>query len=152
MTGAVVGLTTSEWIPPVDFVMEMAVSTSPAAIYAGTTWKQLKNCIIFAAGDSFRAGTSGGSTSVTLTTAHLPSHDHAISTGSAGSHTHTIIGNVSKNNYATSWIGYTFGATSVTTSSAGEHNHTLYIGSTGSGSSFSIMNPYYAANIWQRVG
>ncbi len=152
MTGAVVGLTTSEWIPPVDFVMEMAVSTSPAAIYAGTTWTQLKNCIIFAAGGSFRAGTSGGSTSVTLTTAHLPSHGHTISTGSAGSHTHTITGNSSSGSFDSSWIGIDCGATSVTTSSAGGHNHTLYIGSTGGGSSFSIMNPYYAANIWQRVG
>nr|DAU71816.1 MAG TPA: Baseplate structural protein [Caudoviricetes sp.] len=40
----------------------------------------------------------------------------------------------------------------MTTSSAGGHNHTLYIDSAGGGSSFSIMNPYYAANIWQRVG
>ena len=41
---------------------------------------------------------------------------------------------------------------SETTSSAGAHTHTATIGSTGGGQSFSIMNPYYAVNIWQRVG
>lgn len=108
MTGAVTGIADPGWVPPVDFVMEMADSTSPAAIYAHTIWTQLKDCIVFAAGDTFAAGSSGGRAKVTLTT--------------------------------------------VTTSSAGSHGHTLTIGSTGSGQAFSILNPYQAVNIWQRVG
>ena len=55
MTGPVTVVIDSDWVPPVDFVLEMDGSTSPASIYAGTTWTQLKNCIIFAAGSTFRA-------------------------------------------------------------------------------------------------
>ena len=152
MTGAVVGLTTSEWIPPVDFVMEMADSTSPATIYPGTTWAQLKNCIMFAAGDSFGAGSSGGSASATLTAKNLPNHGHSISISDSGSHTHTITGSRNSYEFDSSWMGYDYSYQTITTSSAGAHNHTLYIGSTGGGQSFSIMNPYYAVNIWQRLG
>ena len=68
MTGAVTGIADPGWVPPVDFVMEMADSTSPAAIYAHTIWTQLKDCIVFAAGDTFAAGSSGGRAKVTLTT------------------------------------------------------------------------------------
>nr|DAR32282.1 MAG TPA: baseplate protein [Caudoviricetes sp.] len=52
------------------------------------------------------------------------------------------------------WMGSntSYGERAVTLSSTGGHNHTLYIGSTGSGQAFNIMNPYYAVNIWQRVG
>ena len=40
-----------------------------------------------------------------------------------------------------------------TTDTKGNHNHTLSgtTGSTGSGSSFNILNPYRAVNIWRRV-
>lgn len=152
MTGSVVCGTSSEWVPPVDFVLELAVSTSPASMYAGTTWTQLKNCIIFAAGDTFRAGSSGGSSSVTLTTAHLPSHSHGISINWGGAHTHTIDSSYNGGTHFNEGGGTKLGDNTVTTSSAGGHGHTLYVGSTGSGQSWSIMNPYYAVNIWQRVG
>lgn len=154
MTGSVICKFSSEWIPPVDFVLEMATSTSPGEIWAGTTWTQLKNCIIFAAGDTFRAGSSGGSSSVTLTTSNLPAHSHSVSIGSAGAHTHTIDSSTASG-YIFNELGgsdKSMSSGSVTTSSAGGHGHTLYVGSTGSGQTFNIMNPYYAVNIWQRVG
>ena len=159
MTGAVTTMIDADWVPPVDFVLEIASSTSPASLYAGTTWTQLKNCIIFAAGSTFGAGSSGGSTSVSLNTNHLPNHGHSISTGGAGGHYHsTNIPAAMSGVSSADVIGYNgsgsykYGARAVTLSSAGGHNHTLYIGSTGSGQAFNIMNPYYAANIWQRVG
>ena len=156
MTGPVTVVIDSDWVPPVDFVLEMDGSTSPASIYAGTTWTQLKNCIIFAAGSTFRAGTSGGGTSVSLTTSHLPSHNHSVSISSVGNHQHTTT-------TLTRSSGFSFGAgtndpsraaraASYTSGSGGGHGHTLTIGSTGNGQSWSIMNPYYAVNIWQRVG
>ena len=159
MTGTVVCQSGSDWVPPVDFVLEMYSATSPGTIWAGTTWTQLKNCIIFAAGSTFRAGTSGGATSVTLNTSHLPSHGHTISTDSAGGHYHsTVIPTAMSGVSGADVIGYNgsgsyeYGDRAVTLSSTGGHSHTLYIGSTGSGQAFNIMNPYYAANIWQRVG
>lgn len=159
MTGAVTCKSGSDWIPPVDFVLEMYSSTSPASIWAGTTWTQLKNCIIFAAGSTFAAGSSGGSTSVSLNTNHLPSHGHSISTGNAGGHYHStvipaVMTGTSGADSQGEWAGSTtsYGDRAVTLSSTGGHNHTLYIGSTGSGQAFNITNPYYAVNIWQRVG
>ena len=152
MTGAVTGIAAPGWVPPVDFVLEMADDTSPAAIYANTVWTQLKDCIIFAAGDTFAAGSSGGRTKVTLTTNELPTHSHSGSTGQSGAHTHTI---ASSNNSGYNFLSgttYLASGTTVTTSSAGSHGHTLTIGSTGGGQAFSILNPYQAANIWQRVG
>lgn len=161
MTGAVTYTLDTDWVPPVDFVLEMYGSTSPASIYDGTTWTQLKNCIIFAAGSTFGAGSSGGSTSVSLNTNYLPSHSHTIGTGSSGGHYHSaampsVISGVASSNA----IGFNgsgsrrdnYGDRTVTLSSAGGHGHTLTVGSTGSGSSWSVMNPYYAVNIWQRVG
>ena len=152
MTGAVTGIAAPDWVPPVDFVMEMADSTSPAAIYAHTIWTQLKNCIVFAAGDTFAAGSSGGRANVTLTTNELPTHNHSGSTSQSGAHTHTVASSNSSGYHFNSGITYRAGSTTVTTSSAGSHGHTLTIGSTGSGQAFSILNPYQAVNIWQRVG
>lgn len=151
MTGAVTGIAAPGWVPPVDFVLEMADDTSPAAIYANTVWTQLKDCIIFAAGDTFAAGSSGGRANVALTTNELPTHSHSGSTGQSGAHTHTI---ASSNNSGYNFLSgttYLASGTTVTTSSAGSHGHTLTIGSTGGGQAFSILNPYQAVNIWQRV-
>lgn len=152
MTGAVTGIAAPGWVPPVDFVLEMADDTSPAAIYANTVWTQLKDCVIFAAGDTFAAGSNGGRAKVTLTTNELPTHSHSGSTGKSGAHTHTI---ASSNNSGYNFLSGTTdlaSGTTVTTSSAGSHGHTLTIGSTGGGQAFSILNPYQAVNIWQRVG
>lgn len=153
MTGAVTtGITAPGWVPPVDFVLEMADDTSPAAIYANTIWTQLKDCIIFAAGDTFAVGSSGGRASVTLTTNELPTHSHNGSTSSSGAHTHTIACSNNSGYAFNTGINYYVSDATVTTSSAGSHRHTLTIGSTGSGQAFSILNPYQAVNIWQRVG
>lgn len=74
------------------------------------------------------------------------------STSQSGAHTHTIASSNSSGYNFNSGTTYKAGSTTVTTSSAGSHGHTLTIGSTGSGQAFSILNPYQAVNIWQRVG
>lgn len=153
MTGAVTGIAKSGWVPPVDFVLEMANDTSPAAIYANTVWTQLKDCIIFATGDTFAAGSSGGRANVALTTNELPTHSHSGGTGKSGAHTHTIASSTGGGyGFQTAVSSGGIAQTTVTTSGAGSHGHTLIIGSTGSGQAFNILNPYQAANIWQRVG
>ena len=156
MIGSVIKQEDTQWIPPVDAVLEMHSATSPAAIYPDTVWTQLKNCIIIAAGDTFKAGETGGQTQISLTADNLAAHTHSGSTSEDGAHTHTISGSVQRN-----WVfgpGPTanrnkrLNVATFSTSSAGAHTHTATIGSTGSGQAFDIMNPYYAVNIWQRVG
>lgn len=64
----------------------------------------------------------------------------AVSTGSAGSHTHS---------FSTNSTGAH--SHSVSIGDAGAHTHTVSIGSTGSGQAMDILNPYYALYIWVRV-
>lgn len=158
MIGSVTYIVDSGWMPPVDYVLEVYGDTSPAELFDGTVWMPLRDCIIVAAGDIFTAGATGGNATVTLTTTNLPNHTHGGACGSAGNHSHTAdVSNVksrypgaSKQN--SEYGSYKAGWMSETTSSAGAHTHTVTVGSTGSGSSWSIMGPYYAVNIWQRVG
>lgn len=111
-------------------------------------------------------GSTGGSASKTLTTTELPAHTHTINhdhaqatTSSNGDHVHSLsltsdsatgVGNYARR-------GSTGGDVSVTANqsvnTAGAHTHTVDIaaysgssGSAGSGSSFSIQNPYTALN------
>ncbi len=144
---------------------------------------------------------TGGSSTTTLTTSNLPSHNHSIpslsgtaaATGSGykigytsssrttstnGNHTHLTYGYV----YAMTAGGTTFtglGASNInnnnsSTSSAGNHTHTVSdyyansisgvanhshsvttnsstTGSTGSGTSFSVQNPYITVYMYKRV-
>lgn len=154
MTGAVIYTINSGCVPPVDYVLEVYGDTSPAELYGGTVWMPLRDCIIMAAGDTFTAGTAGGSATAILTTAELPSHTHSGSTSSDGAHTHTV-----KAMMISYWQGRdndpheTSGnMKNMTTSSAGAHTHTVTVGSTGGGQAWSLMNPYEAVNFWQRVG
>lgn len=72
----------------------------------------LRNRFIVGAGSSYSVGNTGGSDSVTLTTAQIPSHNHghSLSAASGGDHTHSHTFSVS--------------LTNLTCSSAGAHTHT----------------------------
>lgn len=72
----------------------------------------LRNRFIVGAGSSYSVGNTGGSDSVTLTTAQIPSHthEHNLSAVSGGAHTHSHTFSVS--------------LTNLTCSSAGAHTHT----------------------------
>lgn len=75
-------------IYPVGSLYWSKKSTDPATLFGGT-WTQIKDKFILAAGDRYAQGATGGSASVTLTTAQLPAHNHSASTNSTGNHTHT---------------------------------------------------------------
>lgn len=152
--GIVKGLTVAADTPPVGFVWKSASPISPAAIFAGTTWSQLKDRAIVAAGGSYANGSTGGRASVTLTTKEMPAHNHSGSTSSAGAHTHTA--NVciasSYNNGVMTFGDIYIGNATRTTSSAGAHRHSVSIRNTGNGQAFSILNPYIVRYMWERIG
>lgn len=56
---------------PVGSIYMSYNSTSPASLFGGT-WTQIKDRFLVGAGNSYSAGNTGGSNSVTLTGAHLP--------------------------------------------------------------------------------
>jgi len=125
----------------------------------------LQNRVPVGSGGSYSRGGTGGASTVTLTTAQLPSHDHGSvadhshsmsgTADSVGDHSHTVnaassgaVGVVA--NGATSYAQ----VNSTSTGGAGGHSHTLSgsIGSggghthssVGSGSSHENMQPYLA--------
>ena len=154
-----VSVPSKTWVPPVGMIITTGSSTSPAALYDGTSWTQIKDRFLIGAGGSYSLGSTGGSTSHTLSVAEMPAHSHSATVSSSGAHTHTVssyygtgsVNMMSDNDYTGDSNDYRPIYPTNTTSSAGTHTHTATIGSTGSGQSFSILNPYIAKYVWYRV-
>lgn len=107
---------------------------------------------------------TGGEKTVTLTTANMPAHTHALSSGAAtaaeaAAHTHQAasgtykVGSGSGSNYKYLTNG---GSTDpATTGSGGAHTHTITLsgntGSKGSGTAHSNMQPYITCYFYKRV-
>lgn len=123
----------------------------------------LRGRFVIGAGGDYAVGTTGGSATQTLITANLPAHTHSVSgtSGSAGSHTHSVSDPGHTHLYTVvsgfgalaggSGVGLaststTAATTGISIAAVGDHTHTFSAtsGSTGSGSSFSILPPYYA--------
>lgn len=97
---------------------------------------------------SYALGSTGGSETVTLTTAQIPSHTHTGSTSYTGNHAHSQIGGV-----PTTPISNVFasgntsqGGGPVTTGVAGSHSHSLTINSAGGSDAHNNMPPYISLN------
>ncbi len=107
---------------------------------------------------------TGGEKMVTLTTANMPAHTHALSSGTAtaaeaAAHTHQAasgtykVGSGSGSNYKYLTNG---GSTDpATTGSGGGHTHTITLsgntGSRGSGTAHGNMQPYITCYFYKRV-
>jgi len=132
----------------------------------------LRDRFVVGAGNSYAIGDIGGASSVTLTEAQIPSHNHSFSdttssagyhshsgsTNTTGSHTHTYDTRSRTRDCGSSYTSKWEGVTSKSTSSSGNHSHSLSInsagshthsisgttGTTGSGSSHENRPPYYA--------
>jgi hypothetical protein len=105
----------------------------------------LRDRFIIGAGSSYSVGATGGSSTHTLTTSEMPSHTHtATSTVTDPGHTHA-------GGYLRSDVGGAAGPTggsaafgqSIPTATTGISVATT-LTTTGSGTSFNILNPYYA--------
>lgn len=147
--------------PVGTFYMNASNSANPNTYLpgmSGTTWVAVEDRVIIGAGNLYAAGATGGAATVQLTTTELPAHTHGDGTLATASdnHSHTIPNNIFKTSSSTS--GLHVGAvddaswgTDSTSSDSHTHNITGSTASAGSGSAFSILNPYYGAYVWRRT-
>lgn len=95
--------------------------------------------------DGATLGATGGAQNVTLTTAQIPSHTHAGTTNSGGSHTHTVaIGETPGSGRAQP--GGTSTSSTINTGSGGTHTHSFTTDAAGSGNSHQNMPPVIVLN------
>lgn len=156
-----------------------AIPTGWALCDGTNSTPDLRDKFIMGAGSANELST-GGSNSVTLAEANLPSHSHSFSatTGSAGAHTHSITdpghshhgvyfsygdggdgggaasGNDSASNSGNSQnLGTTTDTTGISIASAADHTHTVSgtTGANGSGTSIDNRPSFYALAFIQKA-
>jgi hypothetical protein len=140
---------------PVGSVFISVVSTNPATLLGYGTWSAFgagRTLIGIDAGQTEfdTVLETGGAKTVTLAEANLPAHTHAVT--DAG-HTHltqrypTATGGSSGFTIDTSMSG-TLADNTLPTKSA---TTGITLGNTGSGTAFSVMNPYIVTYFWERT-
>ena len=67
-------------------------NSNPATLFPGTTWQKQEGRFLQGTSGSESAGGTGGASTVTLTTSHLPAHNHggSVTIASAGDHRHQV--------------------------------------------------------------
>lgn len=119
-------------------------STNPSTLFGGT-WEQLKDRFLLGSGDTYNNGATGGSATVQLTTAELPSHNHPSASNKFGMF--DSLKRTSKRKYTSkddSGIQYIY---SPGTSYSVQSN----TGNCGSNSAHNNMPPYLVVYMWKRT-
>ncbi len=152
-------------IYPVGSIYISTVSTNPSTLFGFGTWTQIKDTFLLAAGTTYKAGSTGGSATHTLTVNEIPSHTHkftgtSTTTTSSGNHTHSVTFTTTAG--ASNMLGAfggsdgnSIGNTSTTTTSNGSHTHGFTAqgsnSNTGAGQAHNNMPPYLTVYMWKRT-
>lgn len=123
---------------PIGSIYMSTDTTNPQSRFTGTYWLPIYNRFLLGAGDTYKAGTTGGEATHTLTRSEIPSHYHDEYLGNDGGSDSAPSGysgwpNIAYTSNKTWW------ATGSKTSAAGgdgAHNN---------------MPPYLAVYMWRRV-
>lgn len=148
-------------IYPVGSIYLSVNSTNPKT-YFGGTWEQIKDRFLLAAGNTYSAGSTGGSASIQSHTHSIPSLSGTAA--SAGAHTHIVSKRTTtyaagtQTNYraiaspTSVKADYTENCVS---ESAGAHTHSVSVngGTTGGAGSGNAGNmpPYLTVYVWKRT-
>lgn len=122
---------------PVGSIYISTGITSPASLFGGI-WERIKDRFLLGSGDTYTAGTTGGSATHTLTVEEMPSHYHD--------------GIKSPNNYHL--VGESGGEENGRTTSSLDfvkNFDALHTNNAGGGQPHNNMPPYIAVNIWKRI-
>lgn len=124
------GKTIFDMVYPVGSVYVSVNSTSPATLFGGT-WVQIKDKFLLSAGDTYKAGATGGEATHVLTVDEMPRHNHSIDNlNVSGSTTPYMTVQAQEKK------GY------------GGNVQTFF---TGGGQAHNNMPPYIVVYIWQRT-
>ena len=124
------GKTVFDMVYPVGSVYVSVNSTSPATLFGGT-WVQIKDKFLLSAGDTYKAGETGGEATHVLTVDEMPRHNHSIDNLNASGSTTPYM-----TVQAQEKKGY------------GGNVQTFF---TGGGQAHNNMPPYIVVYIWQRT-
>ena len=132
-------------IYPVGSIYMSVDSTSPATRFGGT-WVQIEDTFLLSAGTTYQAGDTGGSATVALQEANMPSHSHTVNLyNSQSGYGVTIPANT---RYADENDGHTWTSSALSNSNA---NRAGYTDTKGSGTAHNNMPPYLVVYVWKRT-
>jgi baseplate structural protein gp10 len=145
--------------PVGSFYISHSVSTNPNTLLGFGTWTAVQDRFLIGTG-ARAAGATGGAETQSLATANVPSHTHSFSaTTGQDTHTHTIGRDHDGATGSSEYVIHSTGLSGAEQAYNGAisndtHDHTVS-GTTGTGSgtgtAFSILNPYLAVYIWRRT-
>ena len=145
ITAAVLHDTIVDLVYPVGSIYMSVNSTSPATLFGGT-WVQMEDQFLLGAGSTYTAGNTGGSATVTLEAANMPSHSHTVSLyNSQSGYNVTIPANT---RYADENDGHTWTSSAISNRNA---NVAGYTDTKGSGTAHNNMPPYIVVYMWKRT-
>lgn len=133
-----------ERVYPIGSIYMSVESESPASLFGGT-WEALENRFLLGAGSEYAAGTSGGASTVALTSAQMPSHNHPVQYSTDGGKNWKNV-NLAQDG-GTANVNYAAFGTNISSYASARYQ----IGSTGSGSAHNNMPPYLVVYIWKRI-
>jgi len=142
---------------PVGSVFTSVVSTNPATLLGFGTWSSIaagRMLIGLDSGDTKfdTVKETGGAETVTLTETELPNHTHtATSVVTDPGHTHTTGLATNGDQDGSGSNGAIYGTGLSTGSSTTGVTVATTNTATGTGSAFSIMNPYFVVYFWERT-
>lgn len=120
----------TDYVYPVGSIYMTTSATNPGTIFGGT-WAKIENRFLIGASGTYSVGTTGGSTTQTLTTTNMPPHTHTVTTGnSTNTPTITIAAKTVTANTGNQSQPHTHSVTfpaktfSNATNSTGAHTHT----------------------------
>lgn len=119
--------------------------TSPASLFGGT-WEQIKDRFILAAGDTYAAGSTGGS----------PTHTHDVSGNAAigvmrNTTAYDSSGAILSTEFPSNLYGHTHEYDSIFDRSNAFYSTMSCIKTKGNANEQSNIPPYIAAYVWKRI-
>ena len=132
---------------PVGSIVQYTDASINPGTLIGGTWERIQGRFLFAADDSHAIGSTGGSETVTLTTAQMPRHNHFVISMNKGTtspdYQHTVARYDREN---TSWddCHYQLNGNS-SDANGGKSSYT------GSGAAHDNMPPYLTIYMWKRT-